>query len=79
MPDASCQIPTPMTNDQLRQALGELNGQRDAVFTFEGETDRCVVTDAMLVPAEDDQLVKVSDGKHVYIIDAERVAWIRIG
>ncbi len=68
-----------MTHDALRQALKELNGQRDAVFTFEGETDRCVVTDAILVPDEEDHLIKVSDGKHVYIIDAERVAWIRIG
>jgi len=68
-----------MTNDQLRTALGELNGQRDAVFYFTSETDRCTVTDAMLVPTEEDNLVKVSDGKHVYIIDGEQVAWVRIG
>jgi hypothetical protein len=67
-----------MTNDQLRQALQELNTERDATFVFD-DADDCVVPNAMLIPAEDDHLVKVSDGKHVYIIDAERVAWIRIG
>ncbi len=67
-----------MTNDQLRQALRELNTERDATFAFV-DADPCVVPNAMLIPDEPDHLVKVSDGKHVYIIDAERVAWIRIG
>ncbi|RMH32125.1 MAG: hypothetical protein D6692_00060 [Planctomycetota bacterium] len=67
-----------MTNDQLRQALSELNTERDATFVFADATE-CTVTNAMLIPDEPDHLVKVSDGKHVYIIDAERVAWIRIG
>jgi len=67
-----------MTPDQLRTALKELNGERDAAFAFEN-ADECVVPRAMLIPDEPDHLVKVSDGKHVYIIDAERVAWIRIG
>ena len=67
-----------MTNDQLRKALGELNGERDAVFLFENSTE-CRVDNAMLIPAEDDNLVKVSDGRHVFIIDASRVNWIRIG
>lgn len=67
-----------MTPDQLRQALRELNGNRDVVFYFDGP-DRCVVPRAMLLPDEPDHLVKVTDGQHVYIIDAERVGWIRIG
>ena len=67
-----------MTNDQLRKALGELNGERDAVFLFDGAQE-CRVDNAMLIPAEDDNLVKVSDGRHVFIIDATRVNWIRIG
>ncbi len=67
-----------MTRDQLRQALGELNGERDALFAFENAHE-CQVTKAMLIPDEADHLVKVSDGKHVYIVDAERVAWIKIG
>ena len=67
-----------MTNDQLRQALKELNNERDATFAFAGAED-CVVPNAMLIPDEADHLVKVTDGAHVYIIDAERVAWIRIG
>lgn len=67
-----------MTQDQLRTALGELNGERDAIFYFEN-SEGCVVPNAILIPDEADHLVKVSDGKHVYIIDAARVAWIRIG
>ena len=67
-----------MNADQLRQALAELNGERDALFQFDGAHE-CKVTGAILIPDEPDHLVKVSDGKHVYIIDAPRVAWIRIG
>ncbi len=67
-----------MTREQLRQALAELNGERNACFYFE-RAEHCLVQNAMLIPHEEDDLVKVSDGKHVYIIDAERVAWIRIG
>lgn len=67
-----------MTNDELRKALRELNSERDAAFVF-SEAPTCVVPDAILIPAEDDGLVKVSDGKHVYIIDATRVVWVKIG
>ena len=67
-----------MTSDQLRKALGELNGARDAVFYFKS-SDPCLVTNAMLVPDEPDHLVKVTDGKHVYILDAENIEWVRIG
>lgn len=71
-----------MTPDQLRQALAELNGERDVTFavTQMNEGMSCLtVCRAMLVPAEPDHLVKVTDGRSIYIIDAERVAWIRIG
>ena len=69
-----------MTTDQLRQAMGELNAERDAVFCFAGgDVEKLIITNAILIPAEKDGLVKVSDGKHVYVIDAERVAWIKIG
>ena len=67
-----------MTNDELRQALRELNSERDAAFVF-SDAPTCVVQHAILIPAEDDGLVKVSDGKHVYIIDATRVVWVKIG
>ena len=67
-----------MTSDQLRQALGELNSERDAEFHFDGAPP-CLVPGAILIPDEADHLVKVSDGKHVYLIDAERVAWVKIG
>ncbi|MFN0131637.1 MAG: hypothetical protein ACKVW3_03755 [Phycisphaerales bacterium] len=74
-----------MSPDQLRQALRELNGERDLSFYF-AELPSPVpgaanleVRKAMLIPDEPDHLVKVTDGKSVFIIDAARVAWIRIG
>lgn len=67
-----------MTNDTLRTALGELNSQRDVEVHFE-HADPLHVPNAMLLPAEEDCLVKLTDGKHVYVIDAERVAWLKIG
>ena len=68
-----------MTPDQLRQALKtELDSQKDAAFTFMG-ADPLNVPNAMLVPDEDDHLVKLTDGKHVYVIDAEAVCWVKVG
>ncbi len=67
-----------MTTDQLRQALTELDGKRDAAFSF-GASGACTVANAMLVPDEADHLIKLTDGKHVFILDAERVDWVRIG
>ncbi|MBX3381936.1 MAG: hypothetical protein KF864_00340 [Phycisphaeraceae bacterium] len=71
-----------MSPDQLRTALRELNGERDCAFVFFGmSTGEAAlhVQNAMLIPDEPDHLVKVTDGKSVYIVDAERVVWIRIG
>lgn len=67
-----------MTTDQLRQACKELNGKRDAVIYFH-HAEKCIVTNAMLLPEEPDHLIKLTDGKHVYIIDSGDVAWIKIG
>lgn len=76
-----------MSPTQLRQALRELNGERDMTVAFAGvypATTSVGVTllevkNAMLIPDEADHLVKVTDGKAVYVLDAERVAWVRIG
>jgi len=74
-----------MTPDQLRQALRELNGERDLAVHFADVpapvpgVANLEVKRAMLIPDEADHLVKVTDGKSVFIIDAQRVAWIRIG
>ena len=38
-----------------------------------------IVRNAMLIPDEADHLVKVTDGKSIFILDAERVAWLEIG
>jgi hypothetical protein len=70
-----------VTTEQLRTALKELNGERDATFAFTGLADHAAqltVHGAMLIPDEPDHLVKVTDGRSVYILEAERVTWIRI-
>lgn len=73
-----------MTVDQLRQALRELNGERTLTVAMAGVYSSVgmaafAVKHAMLIPDEEDHLVKVTDGKSIYIIDAERVAWMQIG
>ncbi|TVQ65209.1 MAG: hypothetical protein EA379_00280 [Phycisphaerales bacterium] len=74
-----------MNAEQLRKALHELNGERDLTIVFAGAGEApeaagpCRVRRAMLIPHEDDHLVKVTDGQAVFIVDAERVAWLKIG
>lgn len=71
-----------MSQDQLRQALKELNGERNAHFALAGMHESATIltiAKAMLIPEETDHLVKVTDGKSVYILEAERIAYIRIG
>ena len=71
-----------MTPDQLRQALTELKGQRSATLVFDSVTEphtTLTVRNAMLVPDEPDHLIKLTDGQSIYIIDAPRVAYVRIG
>jgi hypothetical protein len=70
-----------MTTEQLRIALGELNGERDCTFMFLGlpeHESHLTVPRAMLIPDEPDHLVKLTDGKNVFIVDAPQVAWVRI-
>jgi len=73
-----------MTTDQLRQALRELNGERKLVVTFAqvhspaAGVSHIEVKNAMLIPDEADHLVKVTDGRCIFILDAERVAWLSI-
>lgn len=71
-----------MNQNQLRQALTELNGERNAHFAISGVHESATIltiTSAMLIPEETDKLVKVTDGQSVYIIEADRIAYIRIG
>ena len=71
-----------MNQSQLRQALSELNGERNAHFALTGVNEAASslnIAKAMLIPEEKDRLVKVTDGQSVYIIEAERIAYIRIG
>ncbi|MBX3360799.1 MAG: hypothetical protein KF912_00770 [Phycisphaeraceae bacterium] len=70
-----------MTPTQLRQALSELDGHRDLGVAFADVHPPSLgleIKKAMLIPDEPDHLVKVTDGKSIYILDAERIAWIRI-
>jgi len=67
-----------MTPEQLRKALGDLNGQRDVRLEFD-DAETCFVKKALLVPAEEDNILKLTDGTREYLIDAEQVAWIEIG
>jgi hypothetical protein len=50
-----------MLPEQLRTALGELNGQRDVHVVFDAAVD-CHVRNAFLVPAEADNILKLTDG-----------------
>jgi hypothetical protein len=70
-----------MNQDQLRLALRELNGERTLELALMGTHEsatRLTIASAMLIPEETDKLVKVTDGKSVFIVEAERIAWIRI-
>lgn len=63
---------------QMRKALRELDGQRNLRVEFENCRE-CVVNGALLIPEEDDGLVKVTDGARVVVLDARSVHWIEIG
>ena len=67
-----------ITSDQLREALHDLNGRRDVRIEFD-HASSCHVPNALIVPAEEDRILKLTDGTREYLIDASRVAWIEIG
>lgn len=68
-----------MTQDQLRLALAELNGERNTKIHFVYNHEVLQVNKAMLIPEEPDQVVKLTDGLKIYLLDAERVLWVEIG
>jgi hypothetical protein len=68
----------PLTPDQIRAALADLNGQRDVRIEFE-HASTCIVQRALLVPAEQDNIVKLTDGAREYLLVADRIAWMEIG
>lgn len=70
-----------MSPDQLRQSLRELDGTRDATFGFASmpsHESTLLVHKAMLIPDEPDHLIKLTDGQSIFIIEPERIVWIRI-
>ena len=67
-----------LTPEQVRVALADLNGHRDVRVEFE-HGPSCFVQRALLVPAEEDNIVKLTDGSREYLLDADRIAWVQIG
>jgi len=67
-----------MEMQQLRSALEDLNGLRTVRLRFESAED-CMVRNALLVPVEEDGLIKLTDGSTEYVVDSDRIAWIEIG
>lgn len=75
-----------MTTDQLRQVLKELDGERELEVAFihfhagphPGQVGNLFVRGAMLIPDEPDHMVKVTDGKSIFILDAQHIAYVRI-
>lgn len=70
-----------MTSDQLRQVLKELDGQREALVAFHDMSEQAtglVIKNAILIPDEPDHAVKVTDGKHIFILNPTRIAYVRI-
>ena len=66
-----------MQADELRTAFSRLDGQRAVRITFAaGQT--LVVDGAVLIPVEDDGLLKLTDGDREYVVNPGRVAWIEI-
>jgi hypothetical protein len=63
--------------DALRAALARLDGTRAIRFVFTaGQT--LVVEKALVIPVEEDGLLKLTDGDREVIIDADVVAWLEI-
>ncbi len=67
----------PMTTEQLRTALADLVGNRDVRFEFD-HASPCIIKRALIVPAEEDRIVKLTDGASEFLIDAQRVVWVEM-
>ena len=67
-----------MTTEQLRDALSDLNGRRSVRIAFD-HAEPCTIEKALVVPVEEDRILKLTDGVHEYLVDAHRVAWLEIG
>ncbi len=66
-----------MQPDELRTAFSRLDGKRTVRITFAaGQT--LVVDGAVLIPVEDDGLLKLTDGDREFVVNSARVAWIEI-
>lgn len=70
------------SSEQLRTALSALNGQRNVQIYFlngnEKHSQPLIINSALLVPAEGDEILKLTDGNKEYLIDAECVTYIEI-
>ena len=66
-----------MLADELRAAFSRLDGQRAVRITFTAGVS-LEVKKALVIPVEDDGLLKLTDGEREYVVNPGRVAWIEI-
>ena len=66
-----------MLADELRVAFKRLDGQKAVRINFTAGIT-LEVTKALLIPVEDDGLLKLTDGEREYVVNPGGVAWIEI-
>lgn len=66
-----------MLADELRAAFSRLDGQRAVRITFSAGATLEVVK-ALVIPVEDDGLLKLTDGEREYVVNSGHVAWVEI-
>lgn len=66
-----------MQVDALRTAFARLDGQRAVRFVFSAGHS-LTVEKALVIPVEEDGLLKLTDGDRELIVDADSIAWIEI-
>ena len=66
-----------MLADELRAAFKRLDGQRAVRISFSAGIT-LEVSKALLIPIEDDGLLKLTDGEREYLVNPGGVAWVEI-
>lgn len=66
-----------MKVDALRAAFARLDGKTAVRFVF-GAGHSLAVEKALVIPVEEDGLLKLTDGDREFIVDVDSIAWIEI-
>ena len=66
-----------MLVDELRVAFKRLDGKKAVRINFSAGIS-LEVTKALLIPVEEDGLLKLTDGEREYVVNPGGVAWIEI-